>query len=169
MVKKVSEQIMEEMAKRKREEIPISDEPKRVTEKDLKDALPKGFTLLKTAASRADLLYAVNKHRLAEQNKLKEYSEFEVLLNRWFIENLVAGDSSGVAGKIGRVEIKKKDFVSVADWNKFNAYVKRNKADDLLTIKANDKAIKERWEDGKQIPGIEKGTIKVISLTKVKG
>lgn len=156
------------MAKVKKYEDQDEDNVK-VTDELLKSLLPKGFKLPATNGGRADLLYEIDALRLAEKKKVDAIDKFQTKLEQWFIDNLPASEETGVAGKKGRVQIKKKDNPVVEDWSAFYTYVAKKKAFDLLQRKLNAKAVNERWENKEKLPGVGKFTKKVVSLTSVKG
>lgn len=130
-----------------------------------KQFLPE-FKKAKTPAARADLLYAVDKARLAITKEAKLLDEFEGKLKRWFVQNLPEKDATGITGKVARVQLNKKDVPAVKDWPKFYAFIKKNNAFEMLNRAVNAKSVAERWEAGKQVPGVEKFTTKTVSLTK---
>lgn len=143
-----------------------------ITEEILFEACPKeflaAFKKAKTAGQRADLLYAADEYRLAEGKKVEAMKKFVSKLEKWFIQELPETDSTGVAGKIARVQIKHKDRPAVMDWDKFYDHIRKNRAFELLNRAVNAKAVKERWESGKVVPGVEKFPYKDVSVTKVK-
>ena len=139
-----------------------------VTDAMLRKLLPPGFKLNKSLGSRADLLKQVDELASVENKKIAALEKFVSKLKQWFIENLPAEDSTGVSGKIGKVAITRSDVATVNDWSKFQAYIIKNKAFELMNKAVNQKAIRERWEQGKQIPGVEKFQRKKVSLTAVK-
>lgn len=137
--------------------------------------LPEGTELKKngeiklpsTPAACADLLFVTREQRLDLQRRLDKMAELESALKEWFIENLPRSDASGIAGKIARVQIKANPTPVVDDWDKFYAYVKRHNAFELLQRRLNETAVKERWEDKKQVPGVGVFQAKKVSCTKL--
>lgn len=149
------------------------DEVVLITEALLLDVCPKemtaAFKKTKNLASRADFLYTFEKAQLKEaRDRFKALDNFANKLEAWFIQELTA-DMTGVTGKIGRVETKTKEVAIVEDWTAFYANLKKKGEFDLMNKALNQKAIKERWEAGRNVPGVGKFTKKVISLTGVKG
>ena len=63
--------------------------------------------------------------------------------------------------------MESRDEPVVQDWDKFYANLKKKGEFDLLNRALNKRAVKERWEDGKTVPGV--GTFKVttVSVTKL--
>lgn len=164
------------------EKVNLAEEAKRVTndeeiegaitEELLFEVCPKEFLAkfkkAKTPAARADLLYEADTMRLALSKQSDVIKKFVSKLEKWFIQELPEGDATGVAGKIARVQIKTKDRPSVVDWDAFYTHIKKKGEFELLNRAVNNKSVKERWEQGKQIPGVEKFVYKDVSLTKVK-
>ena len=151
------------------DDIDIEDE---VTEELLLELCPaefiSAFKKAKSSGQRADFLYAADKYRLEAQRELEGMKKFLTKLEKWFIQNLPDDDATGIAGKTARVQIKHKDRPSVTDWDKFYEYIRKNRAFELLNRAVNRKSVQERWDNGKQVPGVEKFAYKAISLTKLK-
>lgn len=126
------------------------------------------FKKAKTQAQRADLLYEVDKVRLEQQKVAENIKKFVSKLEKWFIQELPERSATGIAGKVARVQIVKKDRPSVVNWNKFYTHIKKKGEFELLNRAVNARAVKERWDAGKQVPGVDKFTFKDVSVTKVK-
>lgn len=150
-------------------ETEIEDE---VTEELLLELCPKSFLAAfkkaKSIGHRADFLYTADEDRLTLQREVDAMKKFLSKLEKWFIQNLPEGDATGIAGKVARVQIKQKERPSVMNWDKFYDHIRKNKAFELLNRAVNIKAVKERWEEGREVPGVEKFFYKDVSVTKVK-
>lgn len=68
-----------------------------------------------------------------------------------------------------KVELTQEDQPTVKDWTKFQAYILKTKDFSLLERRPGKAAIKERWDDGKAVPGIDKFPVDKLSFTKLKG
>lgn len=160
------------MAKSQNDNSGSVDAEKETVDQRLARTLPKQlaptFKKIKSLAARADFLGELDKMRLEAQKAFKVLDDFQGALEEWFIQNLPVSDATGTAGKDTRVEIKKKPYAKVEDWNKFYAHIKKTGSFELLNRAPNAKAMKERWEAGKQVPGVVKEETKVVSITKVK-
>lgn len=123
----------------------------------------------KSMGACADLLADTREKRLAadkvaealkaEENRLKEH-----------IINSLDKSSTGAAGKHHMVRVIIKQKPQVREWDKFYAYVHKNKAFDLLQRRLSETAIIDRMMEarGKKLPGIEMFNTVDVSLTKVK-
>jgi hypothetical protein len=127
----------------------------------------KAFKMPKSLAECADLLYTTKEKRLKVQKEADALGDLEKALKEHLINNLPMSKATGVAGKIARVTILPKQRPQVQDWDKFYAYIKKNNAFELLQRRTADKAIEERWENKKQIPGVEAFAYKSVSINKV--
>lgn len=148
---------------------------KRKLEKLLK-LHPKEMPVGKTA----DLMYEVRDLK-ALFNKLTTPIVEDVLtpvhktLEDHFIMTLAAGESSGVQGATARVQVTPYavpifDKEDAKAREKFLKYVVKTSQYDLLTqdiIKRD--AVRERWDDKKQIPGVTVFNTKKVSCTKLNG
>lgn len=150
----------------------VGEEDRAITEELLIELCPKElltkYKKAKTPATRADFLYLTSKEELKKARDIfNGIDKFLTKLEQWFIENMEQGQT-GVSGKVGRVEVKKKIIASAEDWDKFYSHIKKKGEFDLLNKAINQKAVGARWEAGKEIPGLMRFEKQVISLTGVK-
>lgn len=130
-------------------------------------AKPKPFKLPKTLAECADLAYSLREERLAINRQAEEIAKKETQLREHIIKNLPKSQASGVSGKVANAKVITDVVPTVKDKAKFLAYVKKTGAFDLITSSMNAKAVKERWDAKKKVPGIEPYDVVKLSLTKV--
>ena len=121
----------------------------------------------KALGACADKLFDLRNKRLAEQKKVDEIAAEETALKNHVIENLPKSEASGVAGKLARVTVVTKQVPQVKDWDVFYKYVKKTGSFDLMQKRLTDAAIKERWEAGKEVPGVEHFNAVSVSINKV--
>lgn len=121
----------------------------------------------KALGACADKLFELRNKRLAEQKKVDEIAAEETALKNHIIENLPKSEASGVAGKLARVTVVAKQIPQVKDWDAFYKYVKKTGSFDLMQKRLTDAAIKERWEAGKEVPGVEHFNAVSVSINKV--
>lgn len=117
--------------------------------------------------SCADRLFELRNKRLAEQKKVDEIEAEEIALKNHIIENLPKSEACGVSGRLARVTIVAKQIPQVKDWGAFYKYVKKTGSFDLMQKRLADTAVKERWESGKEIPGVEHFNVVSVSINKV--
>lgn len=120
----------------------------------------------KTFAACADKLYKLKKDKAALKKKMQVIEDSEKEIKEHLINNLPKEDAEGAVGKLATATISQKVKPYIKDWEKLKAYIKKNKAVDLLEEKLSEKAVMARWEDGKKIPGIEEFTIISLKLNK---
>ena len=150
----------------------VGEDDRAITEELLIELCPKElltkYKKAKTPATSADFLYLASKEELKKaRDVFNSIDKFLTKLEQWFIENMEQGQT-GVSGKVGRVEVKKKIIASAEDWDKFYSHIKKKGEFDLLNKAINQKAVGARWEAGKEIPGLMRFEKQVISLTGVK-
>jgi len=126
------------------------------------------FQVPEKLATCADLLYTTREQRLAIEKQAEALKAVETKLREHLIANLPNDDSTGVAGKLARVQIVKKVEPQVEDWDAFYKWVAKRKAWDCLQRRLNPAAVKARWEDKKVVDGVGAFTVVSVSLTKVK-
>lgn len=121
----------------------------------------------KALGACADKLFELRNKRLAMQKDVDAVAAEETALKNHIIENLPKSEASGVAGKLARVTVVTKQIPQVKDWDAFYKYVKKTGSFDLMQKRLTDAAIKERWEAGKEIPGVEHFNAVSVSINKV--
>ena len=124
------------------------------------------YLIPKNPAECADMLFEVRKQRLKMQHSIDAVAALEGALKDYFINNLPKSKSSGIAGKVARVQLGKKVIPTVDDWDKLYKYIVKEKAFELLQRRLNETAIKERLEAGKgKLPGVGTFTAVTVSCT----
>lgn len=121
----------------------------------------------KAMGACADRLYQLRQKRLEMQKEVDKVAAEETALKNHIIENLPKSEASGVAGKLARVTVVTKQIPQVKDWDAFYKYVKKTGSFDLMQRRITDAAIKERWEAGKEVPGVEHFNAVSISINRV--
>lgn len=125
------------------------------------------FKMPKSLAACADLLYLTRQDRLTAQKVVDELQERETALREYLINNLPKSEATGVQGGVARATVVLKEVPRVEDWDALYAYVKKQNAFELLQRRVSNAAVEERWELGKQVPGVSKFNAVTISLNKV--
>ncbi len=113
------------------------------------------------------MVYQLRQNRLELQRQLTEMEDFEKALKEHIINTLPKSNQEGAQGKVARVTINRKAIPQVRDWDAFYAYVHRHKAYELLQRRPAEKAIEERLEAGKKVPGVEIFHAVSLSINKV--
>lgn len=140
-------------------------EPKAV--KAPKAAKPAPFKIPKKLGEVADLLYATKQARLAKQKEIDELASQETQLKNYIIENLPKSEATGTAGKVARVQVVVKQKPAVKDWEALYAFISKTKSWEFLQRRLGEAAVKDRWEAGKTVPGVEATPVVDVSITKV--
>lgn len=128
---------------------------------------PKKYKFPKALGACADKLYQLREARLAKQKEAEAIEAEEKALKEHLINTLPKSEANGVAGKVARVTVVTKPVPQVKDWEKFYAHVKKTGQFELMQRRLSDTAIKERWEAGKSVPGVESFNVVTVSINKV--
>ena len=127
---------------------------------------PKPFALPKELGACADLLYKLKAEKAALAKQVAEIEEREKLLKDHVIATLPKS-STGVSGRTAHVRVVTKDVPRVEDWELFYKHILKTKDFSLLQRRPGEKAIEERWEAKKQVPGVAPFKVVTVSITKV--
>ena len=121
----------------------------------------------KTMGACADKLYELRNRRLLEQKKVDAIAAEGAALTEHIIQTLPNSEASGIAGKLARVTVVTKEVPQVEDWDLFYKHIKKTGSFDLMQRGLAAAAIKARWEDGKEVPGVKHFNVVSISMGKV--
>lgn len=125
----------------------------------------------KKLADAADLWFSTRAERLALQKQVDALEAKEALLKSHIIDTLPASSATGIRGQLVAVVIERKDRPEVEDYDAFCDFIVKNRkkgAFALLNRALNAKSIKEYWDAGKAVPGINKVQYKTLSYSAVK-
>lgn len=127
----------------------------------------KKITLPKTIGECADLLYETRQQRLELGRQLTEYEKLEAALKNRIIDELPKSNTSGVAGRVARVTVVTKEVPSIANWDDVLTYIKRTRNWHLLQRRLNTEAVKEIWDNGKEVTGVDHFKAVTVSINKL--
>jgi len=131
-------------------------------------ATAKKFKFPRTMGKCADKLYELRQQRLEAQKVASEIEAEEKALKAHIIDNLPKSNASGVQGKTARVTVVTREEPQVKDEEAFRKFLNRSKRFDLAyKLRPSGPAIRELWEEGKDVPGVEKFNVVTISMNKV--
>jgi len=119
-------------------------------------------------AAVADLYKTVRDKRLAIEKEAQKVQNDERQLREHLINNLPKSKIGGISGKVARVEIVTKEIPMMEDRDAFFKAAKRKGNEDLVTQTLNAAAVRERWNAGKDVPGVGKHYAVTLSLHTVK-
>lgn len=126
------------------------------------------FKFPKSLAACADLYFEVRARRSEAQRVADAIEEEEKALKAHIIKAMPQ-DSTGVSGKLARVSIVPTTVVRVDDWPTLYRYIVANDAFDLLQRRVSDKAVKDRWDLQKVVPGVSPFPVTNLSINQLKG
>ena len=115
----------------------------------------------------ADLYAEVREIRLAMQKHVDAVKSRESEVREHIIANLSKSDDTGAAGKKYRAQIVMKDTPRLKDWDAFTEFVAKAKRFDLMQKRLSDKAVKDVWDSGETVPGVEAFKAIDVSITKI--
>ncbi len=153
-------------------EAPVKPAAKSATKPAPSKEEMKAKPLPKTLAGCADELYTIRQQRFALQKQVEAIQARESQLSEELINKLPKSAASGIAGKVARVTIETKTVCQVVDWDKVNDYIIKNAKKNpgvfaLYQRRIGESAVKEMWEAGKSVPGVEPMEVPRVSLNKL--
>ena len=118
-------------------------------------------------AAKADAYYATRRKRLDLSQEVDSLKSQESSLQQELINVLVEQDVDGVQGKNCRVSLKVNTTPLVVDWDKYDNYILEQQDLSLLERRISVAAIRDRWDEGINVPGIKEEQVNKLSVNKV--
>lgn len=144
-----------------------SERPAKVSKAEAMAKISKELKVPKTFGAMADALYTTRERRLNLQKEVDALAAFESKLKNKLIDEMPKKDSSGAAGKLARAQIVQEDQPVTEDWESLYKHIKKTGNFDLLNRALNRSAVKARWENGKEVPGVGHFPVIKVSVTKL--
>lgn len=107
--------------------------------------------------------------RLAIEKQAESVKERESELKRQIMDGLQAAKINSVGDTKKIYALVQKDEPVADDWKALYEHIQATGEFELLYRRINPAAIKERWELGIKVPGVQKFPALVLSITKAKG
>lgn len=120
---------------------------------------------LQELSSKVDEYYTLRDQRLTKQREVDVIERKEKALQEEIIRVLNNANMKAGAGQLCVVTVQKKEKPICGDWSKLYAYIIAEDAFDLLQKRLTETAVKLRWEEGVQIPGVEPFPIFNLSIS----
>jgi hypothetical protein len=117
-------------------------------------------------ATLIDAYAAKRTERLSAQNLANNLEKEENALKATLTAALRGEKEPGIS-KTHRAMVEQEIKPSATDWPTIHAYVKARDAFDLLQRRLTDSAVKLRWDDGIEIPGIVKFPVDKLIVMKL--
>ncbi len=119
-------------------------------------------------ALKVDAYKAIRDQRLDLQKEVDALETQERALKTELISLLEDSGVQSIGGKLATVALTAKTVPVVQDWDAVYAYVKKHNAFDLLHRRITVDAVKARWDNGHEVPGVSSTTIHDLSVRKAK-
>lgn len=107
-----------------------------------------------TLSERIDNLFAQRQSRLAAQRELDKQYEAEQEELKAISAALQEAGEEDWAGAMAHVYLKPTEEPDVSDWLQFQQHIRSTGELDLLQKRPMVSAIKARWQEGKDVPGV---------------
>lgn len=121
-----------------------------------------------TLAQVADLWHSTRQRRLAAQKQVDTIQEEEQKLKQALINGLRDAGVRAIGGGLGTATLRTKPEPTVTDWDAVYDHIRSTGEFELVYRRINAAAIKERWEAGVEVPGVQSIEVTDISWSKAK-
>jgi hypothetical protein len=107
--------------------------------------------------------------RLAIEKQADAVKEVETAQKQLLLDMLVALNINSVGSHDKVYAIVTQDEPTVNDWPALYAHIKETGEFELLFRRVNSAAVKERWDNKAEVPGVGRFPAISLSVTKAKG
>lgn len=115
-----------------------------------------------------DRLYDLTKQRLAAQKAVDALKTIEDELKASLIAYAKEVGEDSLAGSVATLNLKYSEKPEVTDWSALQAHIRATGELDLLEKRPMASAIKVRWEEGNEVPGVARVEAVTATLKAVK-
>jgi len=123
---------------------------------------------IRELASHVDA-YASLDSRLTELNKLVETVKSErARIKAVIIEQMKASNLTACGGVEATVTIATKSVPSVVSWDDLWDYIAKHGRFDLLHKRVTEAAVKEMWDNGELVPGVNALPVDTLGISRAK-
>lgn len=120
-----------------------------------------------TIGATIDLLYKLGEQRKEQEAELKKLKEQEKAIELHLLNNFQKSEINGARGKLAQFSVGSSVVADVTDWDALWKYITKNKAYDMVQKRVSVTACRARWDNKKQIPGVDPQEIVTFSLRKI--
>ena len=131
-------------------------------------ALQTGAPIPEDLGACVDEYRDVREIRLAMEKEVSVVQARERELSEYIIANLSKSEhTTGVAGRRFRAQRVEKTVPAAEDWKAVHAWILETGRFDILQKRLSDKAVKDMWEEGDEVPGVGRFVKVDLSVTKI--
>jgi hypothetical protein len=130
---------------------------------------PAGPTFPKTIGASIDLLYTLRATRIEKERLIEAEKATESALKEHIMANFAATELDGAKGKLATASIKETTNANIVDWEKYLKWMLKKKDYALVQKRVGITALREHWDNGETVDGVEQIVVKELSLTKAGG
>jgi hypothetical protein len=123
----------------------------------------------KTALRLAQAYVAKRAERLIQDGIAEQLKEEEIKLKQQLMDTMEAIGVKAVGDGVRNYALHTVDEPTVADWDTLKAHIRKTGEFELLYQRVNPGSVKERWDLGIAVPGVQKFPVLKLSVTKAKG
>jgi hypothetical protein len=117
-------------------------------------------------AKLADDWSNTRRARLALQKQVDDLQADETKFKERLVAELLASGSTAIGGTEGTAKLVHKKEPTVTDWDALWGHIKQTGEFELLYRRMNAASVKERWEAGETVPGVQSVDLINISWSK---
>ena len=118
-----------------------------------------------TLSENIDRLYQIRQDRYTIQRSAAKLEEEEKALKSVIQYELEVLGIQGAVGDTAKFVLVEKEIPFITDWSALYKHIADSKQFHLLQKRLSEPAVAEMWSAGVEIPGVEKGMIRNVSLT----
>jgi hypothetical protein len=117
--------------------------------------------------TKLDAYRAMREKRLAKHRETEALKEQELALQYQLISYLHDHpEVNGIVGKTHKAVLRRSTVPIIQDRDKLRDYILQSREWDLISMRLSTEAVRQRWEEEEEVPGV--GTIEETKLSVTK-
>jgi hypothetical protein len=118
--------------------------------------------------TQLDAYRAAREIRLENQRKVDQLKEKETAMQHSLISFLSSHpELNGLIGSTHKAILKQNNVPIIENIDDLKRYIVENDAWDLVSLRLSPPAVRERWEDNLEVPGVSSFVETKLSITKL--
>jgi hypothetical protein len=120
----------------------------------------------KSIGASIDLLYTLRSTRIEKEKVIEEEKKLESALKEHIMANFAKSELDGAKGQLATASIKRSTQAEIVDWELYIKWMVKKKDYACVQKRVGITALREHWDNGEVVPGVEQIQTEELSLTK---
>ena len=118
---------------------------------------------------KIDLVWSIRSQRMELERQAAQLEEDEKVMKAEILKLLQASEVTILGGALAIASREPKTIPAIREWATLYQHIQATGEFDLLQKRLGEAAVKERWDEGLAVPGVDKLPMEILKITAKKG